>query len=115
MDGVLRQLFTPEFLGRIDRTVHFAPLGETAMTAIGEKYLLQLQQRTAALGTQLTYPPELTAFLLKKCPGQDGARQLRRLVQTEVEGPLAAYLLRCPRKPARVHMHMEEEKVVFGQ
>ena len=113
MDGVLRSLFSPEFLGRIDRTVHFAPLGETAMTAIGEKYLQQLQQRTAAAGTQLTFPTELTAFLLKKCPGKDGARQLRRLVQTEVEGPLAGYLLRCSRKPAKLKVTLEEGRVVF--
>ena len=83
------------------------------MTAIAEKYLLQLQQRTAALGTQLAFPPELTSYLLKKCPGQDGARQLRRLVQTEVEGPLASYLLRCPRKPAKLRLTLEEGSVMF--
>ena len=115
MDAALRALFSPEFLGRIDRTVHFAPLGDTAMTAIAEKYLGQLQQRTAAVGTQLTFPPELTEHLLKKCPGQDGARQLRRLVQTEVEGPLASYLLRCPRKPSKLHLTLKEGAVVFGQ
>ena len=113
MDSALRQVFSPEFLGRIDRTVHFSPLGETAMTAIAEKYLLQLQQRTAAMGTQLSFPGELTVHLLKKCPGQDGARQLRRLVQTEVEGPLASYLLRCSKKPAKLRLALEEGSVTF--
>ena len=113
MDTALRELFSPEFLGRIDRKVHFSPLGETAMAVIAEKYLAQLQQRTAAMGTQLTFPPELTAHLLKKCPGQDGARQLRRLVQAEVEGPLASYLLRCPRKPAKLRLVLEGDSVSF--
>ncbi len=109
----LRQAFSPEFLGRIDQTVHFAPLESGAMEAIAWKYLRQLQERTAALGTQLQYPQELAAALLKKCPGKDGARQLRRLVQTEVEGPLASFLLRCGKKPARVKVKLEDGKVVF--
>jgi len=115
MDTVLRSFFSPEFLGRIDRTVHFAPLGEGAMEAIADKYLRQLQERCESQGIRLTLASELTAFLLKKCPGQDGARQLRRLVQTEVEGPLASYLLRCQRKPAKLRLTLEEDAVVFSQ
>ncbi len=113
MNNLLRQSFTPEFMGRIDQTVHFTTLGRGAMTAIAVKYLRQLQTRTAAMGTQLSYPEELPEFLLNKCPGSDGARQLRRLVQTEVEGPLASFLLRCSRKPGKVEARLEGEKVIF--
>ena len=109
----LRQAFSPEFLGRIDQTVHFAPLMPGAMEAIARKYLRQLQERTAAVGTQLQLPPELPSWLLEKCPGKDGARQLRRLVQTEVEGPLASFLLRCSRKPARVKLTLEGGEISF--
>ena len=113
MGAVLAQTFSPEFLGRIDRTVHFGTLGKGAMEAIAWKYLRQLQERTAALGTQLHYPQELPSFLLGKCPGKDGARQLRRLVQTEVEGPLASFLLNCSRRPGKVNLRLEAGKVVF--
>ena len=113
MGEALRQAFSPEFLGRIDQTVHFETLGKGAMEAIAWKYLRQLQERTAAMGTQLQYPQEVAAFLLGKCPGKDGARQLRRLVQSEVEGPLASFLLRCMKKPAKVKLRLEEGKVVF--
>ena len=109
----LRQAFSPEFLGRIDQTVHFAPLMPGAMEAIARKYLRQLQDRTEAVGTQLQLPPELPSWLLEKCPGKDGARQLRRLVQTEVEGPLASFLLRCSRKPARVKLTLEGGEISF--
>ncbi len=114
MQGVLRQCFSPEFLGRIDQTVHFGPLGKGAMGAIADKYLRQLQERTAAMGTQLTVPETLTDHLLQQCPGADGARQLRRLVQTLVEGPLASFLLNCSRKPARVELRLEDGKAVFA-
>ncbi len=109
----LRQAFSPEFLGRIDQTVHFGNLGKGAMEAIAWKYLRQLQERTQAMGTQLQIPEELPDFLLGKCPGKDGARQLRRLVQTEVEGPLASFLLRCSRKPSRIKLELRENSITF--
>ena len=113
MEALLHQFFTPEFLGRIDQVIRFEALGKGAMEAIAWKYLRQLQQRTAACGTQLTVPEELAAFLCGKCPGQDGARQLRRLVQNEVEGPLAGFLLGCSRRPAKVQLKLKDGKVCF--
>ena len=113
MSQVLQQAFSPEFLGRIDRTVHFDKLGRGAMEAIVWKYLSQLQKRTAAIGTQLQFPQEVAAFLLEKAGGKDGARQLRRLVQSEVEGPLASFLLGCSRKPGKVKLRLESGKVCF--
>ena len=113
MGDALRQTFTPEFLGRLDQTVHFDALGRDAMENIAWKYLKQLQKRTLDIGCQLQLPGELVGFLLGKCPGKDGARQLRRLVQTEVEGPLAGYLLRCGKKPGKLQLRLEEGKVAF--
>ena len=113
MGEALRQRFSPEFLGRIDRIIHFAPLGKEAMAAIAEKYLRQLQERTAALGTQLFFPEGLVDFLMGKCPGTDGARQLRRIVQSEVEGPLASHLLACSRKPSKLEPRLTEGNLVF--
>jgi len=113
MGQALRQAFSPEFLGRIDQTVHFDALGKSALEAIAWKYLRQLQNRTAAIGTQLQLPQEAAAFLLEKTGGKDGARQLRRLVQSEVEGPLAAFLLGCGRKPGKVKMKLETGSVSF--
>lgn len=68
MGEALRQSFSPEFLGRIDRTVHFSPLGKEAMEAIAGKYLRQLQERTAAAGTQLLLPEGLAGSCWKNAP-----------------------------------------------
>ena len=114
LEGVVQQTFTPEFLGRIDRIVAFRQLGEGAMEAIAWKYLTQLRERAAAAGTQLQFPQELARHLCGLCRGRDGARQLRRLVQAEVEGPLAGYLLRCSRRPARLKLQMEEGEITFS-
>ncbi len=112
-DHLLRQQFTPEFLGRIDNIVHFAPLQEKALTGIVEKYLKQLQARTVAQGIQLVLPDTLAGALGKKAERKDGARQLRRLVQEQVEGPLCVYLLKCGKKPGKVKAFWEEGAVHF--
>ena len=113
MGKALRESFTPEFLGRLDAVVQFKTLSPEAMEAIAGKYLEQLRRRTQAMGIQLQLPQELGKRLCARCGGKDGARQLRRLVQTQVEGPLASFLLHCGRKPARVKGRIEEDQVVF--
>ena len=113
MEAALRQAYTPEFLGRIDQVVQFETLSPGAMEAIAWKYLKQLQERAAAGGTQLQIPDELAARLCERCKGKDGARQLRRLVQSQVEGPLAGFLLRCSRRPAKVQLKLREGEVYF--
>lgn len=109
----LRQHFTPEFLGRLDRIVCFEPLGTEAMEQIAEKCLRQLAARAAENGVQLTLPEELPGLLCRETKNRDGARQMRRLVQEKVEGPLAAYLLRCGKKPVKIWGKWTEGSLSF--
>ena len=113
MDAALRQNFTPEFLGRLDRVVHFGNLDVQAMEAIAQKYLNLIQKRTAVLDIQLQLPQEVARILGQKCRDQGGARGLRRLVQEEVEGPLATFLLECSRRPSRISAHIEAGHICF--
>ena len=113
VEEAVRQAFTPEFLGRLDATVRFQPLDQRTMEAIAGKYLRQLQERACAVGIQLHLPPELACTLSLRCRGRDGARQLRRMVQTEVEGGLSAFLLSCSRRPSRIRGCLEQGKLSF--
>ncbi len=112
-DGALRQRFTPEFLGRLDKIIHFAPLGQGAMEGIAAKYLRQLEQRTAASGIQLQLPEALPKMLIRSVQNKDGARQLRRIVQEQVESPLAVYLLQSSKKPVKVKGVLDGENLEF--
>ena len=113
LNGALQQTFTPEFLGRLDRIVCFRNLDQEAMESIARKYLGQLQQRTAARGIQLQFPGELAAMLADSCRGNGGARQLRRMVQDKVEGPLAVCLLRSNRVSGRIRVGIEKGEICF--
>ena len=113
VDQALHQAFTPEFLGRLDASVRFEGLSGGAMEAIAMKYLRALQERAASIGIQLQLPPELVGLLCRRCRAKDGARQLRRLVQTEVEGRLSSFLLRCGRRPTKVLGSLVEGELSF--
>ncbi len=112
-DSLLRQRFTPEFLGRLDKIVHFKPLEPRAMEEIAQKYLDQLQRRTAANGIQLLLPDTLAQNLGSTAGKKDGARQLRRIVREQVEAPLSVFLLKCAKKPVKVKAQWEDGTLIF--
>jgi ATP-dependent Clp protease ATP-binding subunit ClpA len=111
--AALQRNFTPEFLSRIDKIVRFNPLGSAAMEEITEKYLCQLKNRALENGIQLCLPEGLASALSRNVKERDGARQMRRLVQEKVEGPLASYLLGCGKKPVKVWAKLSEECLLF--
>ena len=109
----LEKHFSPEFLGRLDRIVCFDPLGVSAMDAIAKKYLGEIEKRLENMGVQLQLPDELAHSLGKRCGQKEGARHLRRLVQDEVEGPLAVLLLKSSKKPSKIRASYKEGALQF--
>jgi len=112
-EDALRQSFQPEFLGRLDRIVCFEPLGKPELEAIAQKYLNQLQKRMGNIGVRLQLPREMAAFLSGLCKPKEGARHLRRLIQSRVEGPIAEQLLRAGRKPAEIRGSLKDGEISF--
>ena len=111
--AALRHHFTPEFLGRVDRIIRFDSLSPEVMTSIADKYLEQLRLRASQTGLAISYDRELAWRLSQGCSNREGARELRRKIQARVEGPLAEYLLRCPRKPGKLMIREENGEICF--
>ena len=111
--SVLRSAFSPEFLGRIDCIAAFHALGEQELTKIASLCLQQLAGRLQAQGVQLEASEELAGFFGRRCARQPGgARSLRREVQSQLEGPAAELLLRCP-QTRRIRAFCRENCVVL--
>ena len=90
----VRASFRPEFVNRIDEIVVFEPLGRDEIRQIVEIQLRQLRARLAERKLTLELTPEARDYLANK--GYDpafGARPLKRLIQREVQDPLAMKLL----------------------
>ncbi len=112
-DKALEQTFSPEFLGRLDSIVYFRPLENAVMARIAQKYLTQLCSRSAAAGMQLQLPGELASRLGEACGKKGGARQLRHMVQEQVEGPLAAFLLENGKRLTKITASLENGRLHF--
>ncbi|MEI8197752.1 MAG: AAA family ATPase, partial [Phycisphaerae bacterium] len=91
---LLRQHFRPEFLNRVDEIVVFHSLGKKHLGRIVEIQLGNLDQRLQARGLHLKVTPAARQSLAER--GYDpafGARPLKRMIQQELENPLATHLL----------------------
>ena len=109
----LKRTFRPEFLGRLDRIVSFAPLKPQDLERIAQRYLDKLTGRMLDMGVKLVFPSELSAWLSARCRAEEGARQLRHLVQEQVEGPLSLYLLCAQKRPDSILCQINEGKIEF--
>ena len=112
LDEALKQAFTPEFLGRLDKIIHFAALSDEAVEAIAEKFLFRLRLRMQKLGVALEWQEELPAYFAGRCKKSGGARQLRNLIAGELESKIASLLLTEPKLPAKISVVVKDQKIV---
>ena len=90
----LRQLFSPEFLGRIDCVACFTRLGLPELTEIARRQLEKLCARASAHGLRLSIAPGAAEEAARQAlSSSGGAREIRHLLQTCVQTPLADALL----------------------
>jgi ATP-dependent Clp protease ATP-binding subunit ClpB len=91
----LRRHFRPEFLNRVDETVVFHPLETAQLTRIVEIQLERLRARLTERRITLVVSPAALRHLGER--GYDpvyGARPLKRLIQQELETPIARQLVK---------------------
>jgi ATP-dependent Clp protease ATP-binding subunit ClpA len=84
------------------------------MESIAGKYLDQLRVRAKKQGLELVLPGELAESLAARCRGKGGARALRSLIQSRVEGPLTQYLLQQGLTAGTVRGALVGEELVFS-
>ncbi|HEY4322174.1 MAG TPA: ATP-dependent chaperone ClpB [Gemmatimonadales bacterium] len=92
--GDLRAHFRPEFLNRVDDIVVFRPLTREDLDHIVALQLGRLRALVAARGLVLNVRPEAMLWLADA--GYDplyGARPLKRVIQRELQNPIAMQLL----------------------
>ena len=90
----LRQLFSPEFLGRIDCVACFTRLGLPELTEIARRQLEKLCARANVHGLRLSIAPGAAEEAARQAlSSSGGAREIRHLLQTCVQTPLADALL----------------------
>jgi ATP-dependent Clp protease ATP-binding subunit ClpA len=92
--NAVEKAFSPEFRNRLDATIHFAPLDEDVMLQVVDKFIGELAEQLAERNVSIKVSPAARRDLAKR--GYDplfGARPLGRLIQGELNDPLAERIL----------------------
>jgi ATP-dependent Clp protease ATP-binding subunit ClpA len=90
----IKRMFTPEFRNRLDAIVSFAPLDESIILRVVDKFLMALEEQLHEKKVDAVFTEELRKYLAKK--GFDplmGARPMQRLIQDVIRKALADELL----------------------
>ena len=90
----LQQFLRPEFINRVDDVICFNHLTEDNFKSIAKIMLEELKQTLADKGLSLTYGDDLLDYLTRKSYSETyGARNLRRLIQRELEDAIATRII----------------------
>jgi ATP-dependent Clp protease ATP-binding subunit ClpB len=113
----LRAGFKPEFLNRIDETIIFMNLEPTQIGRIVEIQMSHLSDRLAEQHIELVLSDSARDLIARQ--GYDpvyGARPLKRVIQRQIENPLAMEILEGNiLEGAKLSAEAEGDRIVFRQ
>ncbi len=90
----LRDFLRPEFLGRVDEIVVFNPLTEDNYADIAALMLDEMKEPLAEKGIAFSYDRQACECIAHKSYNQKlGARDIRRVIRSEVEDKIAELLI----------------------
>ena len=90
----LRDFLRPEFLNRVDEIICFNHLSKENFDGIARIMLEELRKSLSDKGYTFHYDDALVDYLVEKSYSMTyGARNLRRLIQKELEDPMAARII----------------------
>ena len=112
----LQEFLRPEFINRVDEIVYFNQLTEDNFKAIAALMLQELQDSLAEKGIVFTWQDSLLDYLVKKSySAAYGARNLRRLIQKELEDAIASRIIDSWQHPvARLDAASDGEQLVLS-
>ena len=111
----LNEFLRPEFINRVDEVVCFNQLTEENFRGIAALMLSEVHDVMAEKGVALSWDEKLMDTLVKKGYSVTyGARNLRRLIQKEIEDAIAAKLIeKRGRGVKEIRLSAEEDKIVI--
>ena len=110
----LEDIMRPEFLNRIDEIIAFNQLTEADFRRISTIMLGELRDTLSDKGIRLTWDDSLLDWLTEKSFSiKFGARNLRRLIEKEIENPLATAIVTGDHPLTGAYLRASEGKMVL--
>jgi len=116
MTGIMKDIFRPEFLNRVDDVIVFHPLSRESIFKILDIYIDEVAGKLQEQGIALKMSNAALEVLVENGYSQTtGARTLRRTVERMLEDPLAEHILRGKFTPrATVNVNARRGQLVFA-
>ncbi|MCI0382712.1 MAG: ATP-dependent Clp protease ATP-binding subunit [Chlamydiae bacterium] len=114
IEGMVNKSFKPEFRNRLDGVVIFKPLDKPQLLQIIELEIKKVQERLTRKNVLITLDNKAKDLLVTKgFQPEMGARPLRRIIEMELEDPLAEKILLNPDKGGNWLITVEGDKFVL--
>ena len=114
IDSAVKKGFKPEFLNRLDGVVIFRTLDKASLMKVVNLEIGKVQNRLSRKNICIELDNKAKDYLCNKGfdPGM-GARPLRRVIEQELEDPIAERILMNPDKGGNWLVTLENDKFVF--
>jgi ATP-dependent Clp protease ATP-binding subunit ClpC len=111
----LNDFMRPEFLNRVDEIISFNQLTKGDFDRIADIMLSDLRQNLSERGISFTWDEDAVRYLVDTSFSiKYGARNLRRLIQREVEDGIASTIIDSyERKITKVHLTAKDSKTII--
>lgn len=113
----IQRTFAPEFLNRLDGTIHFKGLDRTVILSVVDKFLFELEKLLSEKEISISFAEEVRNYVATKGYDQKyGARPIQRFIQEKIKRPLVDEVLFGKlEKGGHVNVTMDSEgKVSFA-
>ncbi len=110
----LKNLFSPEFLDRLDEVISFDPLDDKGMMHVISSMLDDIQSELSSRDVLISFADDVAPFLLEKLPKTQSARPLRAVIREHIEDPLSLELLANPPKEPML-VSVDQGQIIFAR
>ena len=112
MRKALREFLRPEFLNRVDEIITFNPLGKELFADIVKIRLEELRSGLVEREIELVYDDAVLNVLADMSYSSEyGARNVRRIVQKEIEDKVVSVMCESDMIPKKITVSADGEKL----
>lgn len=93
-ESAIKDIFSPEFRGRLDAIVHFKPLDKAAFKQIAQKVLSDMNSQLHARNIELKLESSaLNAIINQSFESALGAREIKKIINTHIKSALSDLII----------------------
>jgi len=112
VENEVKEFFLPEFLSRLSKVIIFKPLDDKALTKIITLKLRELKTRMAKNKIRLSFDSQIIPYLKSKLNAEsEGARNVRKLIEREIEPVLAETIIKNP-EIRKIKIGLNQRKII---